>query len=551
MLRFRFLTLALGAAMFGAVIFGACGFSTAARAQSIRIASPNGINLFSESERPALQLNADGAAPAFVNYSIREVEGGFSRAGVLMWRPGENRLPLDVPHRGLYDLTLRPQNGTELQTRFGIVFEPPAVSQNSRWGMFSIRFDNAARDREMARGHRLVGASWSRFNLWADAWQNIEISQGETPTVSFDLNPGYLSAARALTREGLHLMGEFSMMPRALSSKPDDVGSTIEGAPGWSRVRPKNYKLWNQLVEQTVRALPQVEVWEVWNEPDARNFWIDTPQAFAEFCRQTAGAIKRANPRARVAVAGVTSNGGAFLETLLQNGVDETTDIWSFHAPPAPMRAILKKHDVSPRKPLWETETHALLDFDVIGGYDRTFHFLYRAFVPAYETFPALVDRDGLPTSAALTYATAVHVLGESKLEKHVAQNTMELGVFRKGKEAVAAWKTNGSGLLSGLATFKIAPLANRALELLDGFGRARKIPAKNADGTLTFAIQGASFLSGAASLDLVRFQAPENLRGSRNGFSTRPKARRKAGKFCSRAKASTRKTSRAMRRCF
>lgn len=305
------------------------------------------------------------------------------------------------------------------------------------------------------------------------------------------------------------------MMPRELSSRPDDTSNTIEGSPGWSRVAPKNYVLWAQLVEKTVRELPEIEVWEVWNEPDVRNFWIDTPESFARYAIETSRAIKRANPKARVAVAGITGSGSAFLETLLKNGVDKETDIWSFHSSPETFAPLLDKYGVSAQKPRWETETHALGDLGVIAGYDKHFHFLYRTFAPAYDGFPALVDRAGAPTEAALTYATSVQVLGDdAKLISHRVEAGAEVGTFSKGREAVAVWKLAGTGLLDGRVSFQIAPLPGRQLEWLDGYGRAQTLPTPDKDGARTFPIQGFNFLRGAAKIEMVKFQAPREPAG-------------------------------------
>lgn len=180
-----------------AFLLSSCAAPRPALAQ-MKLVAPNGVALFSQSEKVRFEI--ESAPQNALRYSIKEVDGALEKSGELSAQNGAATLPLDLP-RGLYDLSVSAGDAS-VKTRFGIVFEPPAVSENSRWGIFSIRFDNPERDAEMVRGHRLLGASWARYNLWADAFQNVVVENPDAPDakVSFDLNPGYVSGARPQER---------------------------------------------------------------------------------------------------------------------------------------------------------------------------------------------------------------------------------------------------------------------------------------------------------------------------------------------------------------
>jgi hypothetical protein len=71
-----------------------------------------------------------------------------------------------------------------------------------------------------------------------------------------------------------------------------------------------------------LRALP-VDTFEIWNEPDSRQFWIPAsdPARYAALYRAARDAIVAADPSARVIIGGL-SNPGAFLPALLAAAPD-------------------------------------------------------------------------------------------------------------------------------------------------------------------------------------------------------------------------------------
>lgn len=183
---------------------------------------------------------------------------------------GDLQLQLPTQGHGLYERIVESETGSSaVGTTFATVFTPPPATRDSRWGIFTINHDDVARAPEMASGQRVLGASWSRYNFWQNAWRDVQPQADGI--VTFTIAERYRIEVKALHDEGMHLMGEFYGMPQALSSKPNGAHLSIEGAPIWERVPPKDWRHWESLVEQAVRALPEIEAWEVWNEPDVRN----------------------------------------------------------------------------------------------------------------------------------------------------------------------------------------------------------------------------------------------------------------------------------------
>lgn len=76
-----------------------------------------------------------------------------------------------------------------------------------------------------------------------------------------------------------------------------------------------------------------VDVWEVWNEPNLAQFWGKAPNAthYAQLVAATAPAVRAADPDC-IVVGGVTSGiDRAFLTTCFQNGMLQHVDVVSVH----------------------------------------------------------------------------------------------------------------------------------------------------------------------------------------------------------------------------
>jgi hypothetical protein len=139
-----------------------------------------------------------------------------------------------------------------------------------------------------------VGAAWVRYPGWDGiTWDMIEQQQGQYQWV----------------RDGLYLQtynNKIKMNVVVLAYNRNDGA-----AQGYL---PKNMQWYLEFLAKAVERYdgdgtedapgsPVVDVWEIGNEED--NFWYDTPGNYALLLKESYKTIKRANPNARVAFAGL------------------------------------------------------------------------------------------------------------------------------------------------------------------------------------------------------------------------------------------------------
>ncbi|MFC1557927.1 hypothetical protein ACFL40_01090 [candidate division KSB1 bacterium] len=128
-------------------------------------------------------------------------------------------------------------------------------------------------------------------------------------------------------------------MPRSLTTAPDsrpgarrrDFYSSMD----FERYPPKDYEKWYTLVYNIVKhcidrygrkSVAQWK-WELWNEPDIRNYWRGTEEEFIKMYDYTAAAVKDAFPEAQVGGNAVTHNktrGTPFLIKFIKHCLHET-----------------------------------------------------------------------------------------------------------------------------------------------------------------------------------------------------------------------------------
>jgi xylan 1,4-beta-xylosidase len=99
---------------------------------------------------------------------------------------------------------------------------------------------------------------------------------------------------------GMRPFVELSFMPAALASGTRTVFSYQANV-----TPPKDYKEWARLIERLVshwvqRYGEQDWLFEVWNEPNLKNFWTGTQREYFKLYRYTAEAIKKVSPSLKV-----------------------------------------------------------------------------------------------------------------------------------------------------------------------------------------------------------------------------------------------------------
>jgi hypothetical protein len=178
----------------------------------------------------------------------------------------------------------------------------------------------------------------------------------------------------AATRRRIEVLPVVLLTPRWARQVPPEL---------WSPPAPATYAHYTRYVAALVarykpggsfwRARPDlrplpIRAWQVWNEPNGPRFWTVQPglAQYATLLRMTRVAVKRADARARVVLAGLTASSWTSLAKLYRLGAVRSADMVAlnpFSAEPRSVVRIVKRaRKVMTRngdglKPLLVTET--------------------------------------------------------------------------------------------------------------------------------------------------------------------------------------------------
>lgn len=151
------------------------------------------------------------------------------------------------------------------------------------------------------------------------------VHNGGVPLVEFGFMPRDLSRAT---------------VPEAVFGGSNDLGVEPYESGAW-KAPPKDLGKWGDLVAAFVAhcveryGVASVAAWrfELWNEPDIRNYWHGTFEEYAALYDVTAAAVKRACPSAPVGGPATTDHGTDFLARFLDHieATGTALDFLSFH----------------------------------------------------------------------------------------------------------------------------------------------------------------------------------------------------------------------------
>jgi hypothetical protein len=115
--------------------------------------------------------------------------------------------------------------------------------------------------------------------------------------------------------------------------------------------------------------IPKVplEQWQIWNEPNIKDFWYDQPsaKAYVALLKRAAPAIRKADPKAKIVLSGLVNKSWSYLEQVYKAGGRKYFDTVAVHPFTAKIsgvitilernRAVMKKYGDA-RKPMVATE---------------------------------------------------------------------------------------------------------------------------------------------------------------------------------------------------
>ncbi len=159
---------------------------------------------------------------------------------------------------------------------------------------------------------------------------------GRTVKLFFNVDPvsGYSTGAAVWQAAGVLVDG----VPLSMSQV---VGSDLQSVINYP---PKDPDAFADYAASLARRYPQIQAWEVWNEPNISFFWRPAvgADAYTALLRKTYRALKAANPKVKVILGGLSPGSGSgeldavpapvFLARVYQAGGGPFFDAVAYHA---------------------------------------------------------------------------------------------------------------------------------------------------------------------------------------------------------------------------
>jgi hypothetical protein len=212
----------------------------------------------------------------------------------------------------------------------------------------------------------LMAASGAESVRMAVRWYALQ-PNGDMPPDLGPIDQLVLAAAR----RGLTFLPVVHGTPRWAAQRPSKGSASPPRVGAYTRFLgrlverygPKG-SLWAEHPEVTAQP---VRDWQIWNEPNFREFWSTRPfaKSFVKLMRAARKTLRRADPRSRVILAGMANWSWHGLERLYEAGGRKTFDAVALHpytAKPGNVvrlvrfaRDVMRRHGDG-RKPVWITE---------------------------------------------------------------------------------------------------------------------------------------------------------------------------------------------------
>jgi hypothetical protein len=275
------------------------------------------------------------------------------------------------------------------------------------------------------------------WRLW-DArvtWPDLEPSKGQW---HFDNLDRSLAMAEEHHTEVLMTLG---LTPRWASARPEEPSAY---QPGFA-AEPKDLEDWRMFVKTVgTRYKGRIHAYEIWNEPNLKEFWSGTTDQLLALTREAHNIIKSVDPAAVIVSPSATgAHGIPWLSEFLSKGGGRFVDVIGYHFyvtpnPPEEMvplvqavKQIMANQSVDD-KPLWDTESgwllHAHIETEELGAayLARSYILLWASGVQRFYWFAwdnrkialETTEKDNrTPTPAGRTYDTIQHWLLGARMD--------------------------------------------------------------------------------------------------------------------------------------
>ena len=486
--------------------------------------SPRVGMVFADNENVQIEVQVTGAnGAATVEYTITETEGPYKTHGQIAAGAEGTILPLKLPGRGHYQLTLvatsQGQTAKSIST-IGIVFPPAKPEAASPWGVMYTppnwfgRKDYVQSAEDSAENLRMLGVSWVRYNFYLARAEPKIARRGGNPNVTtkFFLEPIQL---KPLRQKGFIIMGEICGMPTPLSTRPNEHATVRDAGELRNRVKPRDYALWDSLVTNIAAEFRKdISAWEIWNEPNqpSLGYWADSPDEFLEFVEHTSKALRAGNPQTKVVGCGFVHVNDV-IDHQLQRGMAKYLDVISVHyvneyPEIQAWQDLLKKHDVA--LPIWCTEERVEVPTIAFShGVERNFDFMHVGLPgpPGEGEYHALCNTDFTVRPTGIWFSVGAHCIGSGKFTESAKLGNEDYlaAHFARGKEDVfVLTRLKDKADLIKLA-LDVQPLnAQKPVTITDRMGHSENLVLK--DGRVQIALENRPmlFVNGAAAVSII-----------------------------------------------
>jgi hypothetical protein len=260
----------------------------------------------------------------------------------------------DTP--GVYQVIANKDTLTAVSTV--TVTAPPALTHTVSPAMFGLHIQFLFSQPASVWPAVPVG-SWRLHDTRGVRW--FEVQPTKT-TWDFTLLDQYVTLG---TQHGVAVMLTLGQTPTWASARPTETGAFQPG----SAAEPSSIAYWQTYVRTVVtRYKGKIKAYEIWNEPDGKQYYSGTPQMMVTLAREAYSIIKQVDPAATVVSPGETG-GPYWLDPYLAAGGGNYADVIAYHfytpaTDPGPeelplkiaaVKAVMAKYGQQ-SKSLWNTE---------------------------------------------------------------------------------------------------------------------------------------------------------------------------------------------------
>jgi hypothetical protein len=195
---------------------------------------------------------------------------------------------------------------------------------NSYWGIQASTLDPVLLEKAAQ-----IGVKWTRLGA---SWNAIEKEKGVYDFTATD------QAFDAILKTGITpfvTLGHGNQLYSPLTTYDDPKLAEIYGyRPAPPIKDPASMEAWLKFIEATIRRYKdRITYWEIWNEPNHRNYWGAPPDGkeYGQLLKQTAELIRRIQPNAIIIGGSTAGIQAQFTDDFLSVGTDTLIDIITYH----------------------------------------------------------------------------------------------------------------------------------------------------------------------------------------------------------------------------